>query len=191
MSTLSAVPTVPWTLAIRRFAVHFAEMCASMCIGGIALDLVTFGAIGVVGPANFVAQYPEISIAIIALNATIAMAAYMALRGHPIRHNIEMSGTNVVGGVALIGVYWLGAIPSAKLESWLALFAFMCGPLCLLMLLLMVIRFDVYGGRVGAHVPVSALTATGDYTCPMHSEIRKADPGRCPVCGMTLALRQP
>lgn len=190
MSTLSAAPTVPWTLAIRRFVVHLAEMCASMCVGGIALDLVTFGAIGLVGPANFVAQYPEISIAIIAINATIAMAGYMALRGHPIGHNVEMSGTNVVGGIALIGAYWLGAVPGAKLESWVALFFFMCGPLCLLMFLLMVVRFDVYGGRIGAAAAVTIPTTTGDYTCPMHSEIRQADPGRCPVCGMTLKLRR-
>jgi hypothetical protein len=190
MSTLSVIPTVPWTLAVRRFAVHFAEMCASMCIGGIALDFMTFSAIGLVGPANFVAQYPEISIAIIAINATIAMAGYMAFRGHPIRHNVEMSGTNFVGGIALIGAYWLGAIPGAKLEIWPALFSFMCGPLCLLMFLLMVVRFDVYGGRVGAAAALTASTATGDYTCPMHSEIRQADPGRCPVCGMTLKLRR-
>lgn len=26
------------------------------------------------------------------------------------------------------------------------------------------------------------------YTCPMHPEIRQVDPGRCPICGMELAL---
>ena len=189
MSTLTAVPTVPWTLALRRFALHFVEMCAAMCMGGIALDLLTFGAIGLVGPANFVAKYPEISIAIIALNATIAMGAYMQLRGHPIRHTIEMSGTNVAGGVALIGGYWLGAIPGAKLESWIALDLFMCSPLCLLMLVLMVVRFDVYGGRISASAATTAVAA-GDYTCPMHKEVRQSDPGRCPICGMTLELRR-
>ncbi|MEP7173639.1 MAG: heavy metal-binding domain-containing protein, partial [Aestuariivirga sp.] len=24
------------------------------------------------------------------------------------------------------------------------------------------------------------------YTCPMHPEIRRSEPGRCPICGMTL-----
>ena len=29
------------------------------------------------------------------------------------------------------------------------------------------------------------------YTCPMHPEIRQDTPGRCPKCGMSLALADP
>jgi hypothetical protein len=27
------------------------------------------------------------------------------------------------------------------------------------------------------------------YTCPMHPEIRRSQPGRCPLCGMDLVTR--
>src|SRR3954462_13523664 len=100
MSTVSAVPTVRRGLAIRRFAVHLFEMCASMCIGGIALDALVFGAIGLWAPTDSVARYPELSIVIIAIDATFVMASYMALRGHPSRHNVEMSAASIVGGIA-------------------------------------------------------------------------------------------
>lgn len=33
--------------------------------------------------------------------------------------------------------------------------------------------------------------AAGDYTCPMHPEIRQATPGSCPKCGMALELVVP
>ena len=26
----------------------------------------------------------------------------------------------------------------------------------------------------------------GNFTCPMHPEIKRAEPGKCPICGMTL-----
>lgn len=28
-----------------------------------------------------------------------------------------------------------------------------------------------------------------EYTCPMHQQIRKTEPGSCPICGMTLKLK--
>jgi Cu(I)/Ag(I) efflux system membrane fusion protein len=44
------------------------------------------------------------------------------------------------------------------------------------------------------HVPAAAPSATGappatDYTCPMHSEVHSATPGKCPKCGMDLEPR--
>lgn len=30
------------------------------------------------------------------------------------------------------------------------------------------------------------VTATDAYTCPMHSDVRDAAPGKCPRCGMAL-----
>jgi Cu+-exporting ATPase len=29
----------------------------------------------------------------------------------------------------------------------------------------------------------------GEYTCPMHPEIVRSEPGNCPICGMALELR--
>jgi len=32
--------------------------------------------------------------------------------------------------------------------------------------------------------------ATSDsYTCPMHREVNRPEPGKCPICGMTLVHR--
>ena len=45
----------------------------------------------------------------------------------------------------------------------------------------------------GAMPPPEAVAGAGagagpgaEYTCPMHREIRQAQPGSCPKCGMTL-----
>lgn len=30
------------------------------------------------------------------------------------------------------------------------------------------------------------VDTAGEYTCPMHPQVRQAGPGNCPICGMTL-----
>ncbi|WP_429540257.1 copper-transporting P-type ATPase [Pseudomonas fluorescens] len=35
-------------------------------------------------------------------------------------------------------------------------------------------------------MPAAHLSATAEYTCPMHPEVRQTGPGTCPKCGMTL-----
>jgi Cu+-exporting ATPase len=48
-----------------------------------------------------------------------------------------------------------------------------------------------HGGAAGAqHEPEHAPAATV-YTCPMHPEVRQAQPGKCPKCGMTLVPAAP
>lgn len=190
MSTLSTAYAVPRSVAIRRFALHFLEMCVAMCAGGGALNAAVFGAAALLGYPNLVAQTPELSILIIAVDLALSMALYMALRGHPVQHNLEMSGSTVVGAIPFIGALWLGMIPQAKLDNWLSLLAVMCGPLCLLMFAVMVLRFEHYGGRVGLSAAVATPAGTGEYTCSMHPEVRLAGPGLCPVCGMRLTRRR-
>lgn len=41
-------------------------------------------------------------------------------------------------------------------------------------------------GVLSAPAPVAAPSAAGEYTCPMHPEVRADKPGACPKCGMTL-----
>jgi len=188
VSTLSASYAVSLPTALRRFALHFLEMCIVMCAGGAVLSIIVFGAAALLGYANLAAQATELSILIIAVDLTVAMAAYMALRGHPVRHNVEMSGSTSVGGILLIGALWAGMIPQAALASWLSLFSFMCGPLCLIMLVVMAARFEHYGGRVRTNAVLRSSLA-GEYTCTMHPEVRLAQPGQCPICGMRLTLR--
>lgn len=37
-----------------------------------------------------------------------------------------------------------------------------------------------------AHAAAALVGAKGEYTCPMHPEVRQAGPGKCPKCGMFL-----
>lgn len=37
-----------------------------------------------------------------------------------------------------------------------------------------------------AAAPVASLGESVEYTCPMHPEIRRPEPGSCPICGMAL-----
>jgi heavy metal-binding protein len=191
MSALSPTYTVSFPTAIRRFALHFLEMCIVMCAGGAVLNIAVFGAAALLGHANLVAQAPELSILIITADLTLAMAGYMALRGHPVRHNVEMSGSTLVGGILLVGASWAEMLPVATLAGWPSLFAFMCGPLCLIMFVVMATRFEHYGGRVGTNAAIVKSSRTGEYTCSMHAEVLLAQPGQCPICGMRLTLRQP
>ncbi len=48
-----------------------------------------------------------------------------------------------------------------------------------------------HSGRAGhGAAPQAAVkpttTAGKTYACPMHPEIRRSEPGSCPICGMTL-----
>ncbi len=49
----------------------------------------------------------------------------------------------------------------------------------------------------GAHASASARALAAEpplgtiYTCPMHPQIRRTEPGSCPICGMTLEPLQP
>ena len=43
-----------------------------------------------------------------------------------------------------------------------------------------------YLGEKAPPTTVPAATAAGEYTCPMHPEIRRPGPGNCPICGMAL-----
>ena len=46
--------------------------------------------------------------------------------------------------------------------------------------------------RKGTDVPKGRFDgeiAAGDYTCPMHPEVRRPNPGSCPICGMALERR--
>src|SRR4026207_1910704 len=112
MSSLSTNYTVSVPTAIRRFSLHFLEMCIVMCAGGAVLNIAVFGAAMFLGYSNLVLQAPELSILIIAVDLTLAMAGYMALRGHATRHNVEMSGSTFVGGILFIGALWAGMLPA-------------------------------------------------------------------------------
>lgn len=46
---------------------------------------------------------------------------------------------------------------------------------------------DFDPGPLTAAAPaVDAKAAESGYTCPMHPEIKRSEPGKCPICGMNL-----
>ena len=62
---------------LGHFVLHYLEMCVAMCVGGIALNVVLFGALvllGVTYPDN---QLPTCALLAIGANLAIAMAAWM------------------------------------------------------------------------------------------------------------------
>jgi hypothetical protein len=133
-----------------RFVLQFAEMCAAMCAGGIVLSFVFFQGAALLGYPNFFQQNREVSILILGINWAIAMGIWMAVRGHPLRHNVEMSSTAVVAAVALIVAYWwFGFAPATRLPGWFGQFMFQCGPSCVLMGAYMLFRYKHYTGTAG------------------------------------------
>jgi hypothetical protein len=137
---------------VARFALQFVEMCAAMCVGGIALDLAVFQGLALVGYPHFFQENREISILILGVNFAVAMAAWMAVRRHPWRHNIEMSSTAVVAAVLLIAAgWWFGFAPSTTIPGWFGQVAFQCAPSCALMGAYMLFRYKHYSRSADHH----------------------------------------
>jgi hypothetical protein len=137
---------------VGRFVLQFIEMCAAMCVGGIALDLVVFQGLALLGYPNFFQENRQLSILILGVNFAIAMGVWMAVRRHPLRHNIEMSSTAVVAAVLLIAAYrWFGLAPATTIPGWFGQVAFQCGPSCVLMGAYMLFRYKHYTGSAEHH----------------------------------------
>ena len=89
---------------------------------------------------------------VLGVDWAIAMGAWMALRRHPWRHNLEMSSTAIFA-VALFAIAsWAGLIKAQTTLGWFSLFTLMCGPACLLMGADMVFRYKHYTAAPTAHV---------------------------------------
>jgi hypothetical protein len=58
MSNLIFTDSVSLVVALRRFALHFIEMCVVMCAGGLALDATVFAVWGALGHPDLVADAP-------------------------------------------------------------------------------------------------------------------------------------
>jgi hypothetical protein len=52
-------------------------------------------------------------------------------------------------------------------------------------------KFAAFGLNVepAASATTSATSPVGDYTCPMHPEVKQKGPGKCPKCGMALVAK--
>jgi hypothetical protein len=128
---------------IGRFVLHYLEMCAVMCVGGLVLSVLFFGAAGLLGYTDLPQRFPELSVLVIAINLSVPMAAWMRFRGMDWRPTLEMAGSTMVVGLLLIAAYWLDIIPKTSLIEVQTSLA------CPVMLAVMLFRFRLYSGHHG------------------------------------------
>jgi hypothetical protein len=134
-----------------HFGFEFIQMCFAMCAGGAILNLAVFYLIGLTGYPNLVQTRPEVSMLILGIDWALAMAVWMAFRGHPWRHNIEMSSTAVIATGLFALASWAGYIHVDTSLGWFSLFTLMCAPACLLMGADMLYRHKHYTSQPGVH----------------------------------------
>lgn len=131
-----------------RFLAESLGMCIGvMCVGGGALSIAAFSVAGLLGHPNLARESPELSILLNAILLALAMAVYMYVRRHGLRHNVVMSGSSIVVGVVLVGALWTGIISASSVSSRAGAFSLVCGPACLVMLVIMLLNFEMYSGR--------------------------------------------
>jgi hypothetical protein len=127
------------------FVRHFLEMCVAMCVGGGLLNALIFGAgPSLLGYTDLREQTPGLALVIIALAYLAPMVGWMRFRGMPWRPILEMSGVVLALAVFLVALAAFGVISDSDLRSSGLGF---CGPACVVMLPVMLLRFDLYTGR--------------------------------------------
>jgi hypothetical protein len=131
---------------VGRFMIHLVEMCMVMCAGAVVLSVLFFGAAGLLGYSNLPQQAPELSVLAIAVNLSLPMLAWMRFRGMDWRPTLEMSGSTMLVGLALIAAYWLDIVAKSSLIQVQTSLA------CPVMLAVMLLRFRLYSGHTRHHV---------------------------------------
>jgi hypothetical protein len=132
---------------VRLFLRHAFEMTASMLIGMAVLGaafrqihVLAFGA----GLDDLWHKHTELAVFGMTFNMTVPMVAWMRHRGHAWRRGGEMAATMFVLSLALLVLFWVGAISGhtvLPLEMALMLPA---------MILVMLRRFDEYAAHASA-----------------------------------------
>lgn len=130
---------------IGRFGLHLVEMCMVMCAGAAALSLLFFGAASVLGYNDLQQTAPELVVLVIALNLSVPMLAWMRYRRMAWQPTLEMAGSTMVVGLALIAAYWMDLIAKTNLVEVQTSLA------CPMMLAVMLVRFRLYSGGHAAH----------------------------------------
>jgi hypothetical protein len=119
-----------------------------MCIGGFILN----GLVFVAGPAllgypDLRQEAPELALLVLGVNYALPMAAWMRFRGMAAWHpTLEMSGAMVGLAIVMVGLDGLNVIQTTTLRGWVLGF---CGPACVVMIIVMLFRLDLYTGRTG------------------------------------------
>jgi predicted amidohydrolase len=117
----------------------------AMCVGGIALNVVFFGALAVLGVTYSEDQLPSFALLAIGANLAIAMAAWMRFRKHELRPTLEMASTSIMLAVGVIAAAAIGLIDEGDRLTAVTTLA------CPVMLVPMVLRWDLYASSHGMH----------------------------------------
>ena len=99
------------TRAVLRFVGHYLEMVAAMVVGMVALaPLWRFASPGL-------ANRPDFETLTMVLDMTLAMGAWMRLRGHSWGHVTRMCVAMDLGFVPVLPLYWLGVLSAEAMEG--------------------------------------------------------------------------
>ena len=148
---------VPGVLArAGYFLWHFLEMCLTMCIGGITLNVLFFLGAAQIGYPNLLERFPEFSLLTIGINLAVPMTVWMRFRRHEWRPTLEMASTSILLPILLIGAAWLGIIPESSRLTLLKILA------CPIMLIPMLFRLDLYARHRAGHQHQAHATPTAD-----------------------------
>ena len=122
--TQSATPThpdprahTPHRLSARKFVLHFLEMVVAMAVGMVALHPVWTLVLDATGATGLMHD-PYTGALIMATDMTVAMSAWMRIRGHRWRPIAEMGAAMYLPFVALFVPLAMGLIGEAALMLW-------------------------------------------------------------------------
>ena len=101
----------------KRFALHFAEMVVAMVVGMVVLHPVWMVGLDAVGAAGLM-NNPYTGALIMATNMTVAMSAWMKVRGHRWRPIVEMGAAMYVPFLVLFVPFGLDLIDNDALMLW-------------------------------------------------------------------------
>src|SRR5689334_19645405 len=113
---IAARPTIPNRRSqVGRFALHFFEMCAPMCIGFAIGDLIYFGIAGLFGYSAPFSDLPVLSVVVVTFTMSAPMTAWMLFRGMPRQATFEMSATMPALALVLLTLGLFGCVPMGSL----------------------------------------------------------------------------
>ena len=116
-SSHPAAPTTEPRLSAKKFTLHFAEMVVAMVVGMVVLHPLWMFVLDAVGTAGLM-HNPYSGALIMATNMTLAMTAWMKVRGHRWRPIIEMGAAMYVPFLVLFVPLSLGQIDKGALMLW-------------------------------------------------------------------------
>jgi hypothetical protein len=138
-------PTPGTPEKVGRFALHTLEMCAVMCVSLVLLGLLVAGSAAALGFSDPRQTAPILSAVVVTLTLAGSMVAWMRVRRMAWRPTMEMAGSTVVAGTAMISGYGLGIVPATELIPGV------CGLACAAMIAVMLFRFPLYASHTGHH----------------------------------------